>query len=466
MSLERSIPPVLRPLVRAYVLGYASSTIPRLLSLLLTHLIRKRKNNDKKKPNSLLSSAGSILLKGLDPQRFPTFCAALIGGSTLIEARDNSFPETSRIPRLARLLSSFIAAWFSLELLQSKKSDVFLGTIPYDTPNGVKHKATRYAGRTIDLTLFAVTRAVDVVVGELWSRHRIRRTVAGKWSKFEQAISSLADTAIFASSSALIMWAFIYVPERLPQSYNKWITQAAQVDQRLLVALRHLKAGTIQYGTDCYDEAAFLRNMCKDYGWPLHYADPIKSVPFPCEMVHMGRGGQSCELHALIRFVQTSILCLSTYVPLNIALVIRNPTRQSLIYAMKSSARSSAFIGAFTALYYYGVCLGRTRLGPRILGTSHPARQTLDSGICIGTGCAICGWTILLEHEGRRKDIGLWVAPRALATILPRRYALEEQWKETLAFAISTAVVFMCVGEQPKRVRGVFGKLLNQVLYQ
>ena len=87
------------------------------------------------------------------------------------------------IHRLARLLSSFIAAWFSVELLQSKKSDVFLGTIPYDTPNGIKHKATRYAGRTIDLTLFAVTRAVDVVVGELWSRHRTRRTVAGKWSK-------------------------------------------------------------------------------------------------------------------------------------------------------------------------------------------------------------------------------------------------------------------------------------------
>ena len=90
-SLESSIPPILRPLVRAYVLGYASSTIPRLLSLLLTHLIRKKKNNDKKKQSNLLSSAGSILLKGLDPQRFPTFCAALIGGSTLLEARDSAF---------------------------------------------------------------------------------------------------------------------------------------------------------------------------------------------------------------------------------------------------------------------------------------------------------------------------------------------------------------------------------------
>jgi hypothetical protein len=261
------------------------------------------------------------------------------------------------------------------------------------------------------------------------------------------------------------MWAFIYDPERLPQSYNKWITQAAAVDQRLLIALRRIKDGTIRYGTEAKGQTNFLENMCKDYGWPLAYADPTKYIPFPCEMVHMGRG-QNCEWHAVTRFVQTSILCLSTYVPLNIALVIRNPTKKSLIYAMKSSARSSAFIGAFTALYYYGVCLGRTRLGPRILGTTNPARQTLDSGVCIGTGCAICGWTILLEHEGRRKDIGLWVAPRALATILPRRYNLEDQWKETLAFAISTAVVFTCVGEQPKRVRGVFGKLLNQVLYQ
>lgn len=92
MSLERSIPPVLRPLVRAYVLGYASSTVPRLLSLLLTHLTRKRKHDKEKKRKGLFSSAGVILRTGLDFQRFPTFCAALIGGSTLLEARDNIYP--------------------------------------------------------------------------------------------------------------------------------------------------------------------------------------------------------------------------------------------------------------------------------------------------------------------------------------------------------------------------------------
>jgi hypothetical protein len=101
-----------------------------------------------------------------------------------------------------------------------------------------------------------------------------------------------------------------------------------------------------------------------------------------------------------------------------------------------------------------------------VLGTSTPVRQQIDSGICIGSGCALCGWSVLIENGGRRKELGLFVAPRALATLLPRRYLMEDQWKETLAFAMSTAVVFTCVGEKPERVRGVLGKLLLRVLNQ
>jgi hypothetical protein len=35
----------------------------------------------------------------------------------------------------------------------------------------------------MDLTLFAVTRALDVVVGDLWMRHKSRRLASNKWSK-------------------------------------------------------------------------------------------------------------------------------------------------------------------------------------------------------------------------------------------------------------------------------------------
>jgi hypothetical protein len=75
----------------------------------------------------------------------------------------------------------------------------------------------------------------------------------------------------------------------------------------------------------------------------------------------------------------------------------------------------------------------------------------------------LCGWSILLESASRRKDMALFVAPRALATLFPRRYALDKQWRETVVFAVSTAVVMTCFREQPRRVRGMMGGVLGSV---
>jgi hypothetical protein len=70
-----------------------------------------------------------------------------------------------------------------LKLLQSKHSEAFVDYIPQDTSNGRVIRPKHFAGRTMDLTLFAVTRALDVVVGELWSQRRLRRTLNEKWNK-------------------------------------------------------------------------------------------------------------------------------------------------------------------------------------------------------------------------------------------------------------------------------------------
>lgn len=84
-NLLQEIPPVLRPAFRAYILGYASSTTPRLLTLFLTYIGRKRKSvNDQQETQYILSILG-ILKGGLEFQRFPTFCAALVGGYTALE---------------------------------------------------------------------------------------------------------------------------------------------------------------------------------------------------------------------------------------------------------------------------------------------------------------------------------------------------------------------------------------------
>ncbi|ERS94980.1 hypothetical protein HMPREF1624_08692 [Sporothrix schenckii ATCC 58251] len=131
---------------------------------------------------------------------------------------------------------------------------------------------------------------------------------------------------------------------------------------------------------------------------------------------------------------------------------------------LEGMSQDYAFLGTFITLFFYGVCLARTRVGPLILGTSVAARQTIDSGLCTAVGCGLCGWSILIERASRRKDIGLFVVPRALATMLPRRYPLDKQWRETLVFAASTAVVFTAIQENPKRVRGVMGEVLKTVL--
>lgn len=91
-SLESQlrIPLLLRPLLRAYVLGYASSTGPRLISLILRHVAKNRKrviigNGEGQPQHVFLSSLLGILRGGLELQRFPTSCALLAGGSTMLQ---------------------------------------------------------------------------------------------------------------------------------------------------------------------------------------------------------------------------------------------------------------------------------------------------------------------------------------------------------------------------------------------
>ncbi|CAG8959961.1 hypothetical protein HYFRA_00012678 [Hymenoscyphus fraxineus] len=468
LRLRNNVPLSLRPVLRAYFLGYLSSTAPRVLTLLLTHLSRRNKDVEGK-DSKFLSSLLGILRGGLELQRFPTFCAALVGGATFLQARDSKSVEKDVLHieiltyhRLTRWISTFIAAWFSLSLLQTKKSDAFIDYVPEETSTGIVHRPVQFAGRTMDLTLFAVTRAIDVIVGELWAQRKIKQKASGKRLKFENLISSLADPSVFAASCALIMWAFIYTPSRLPRSYNKWIKTAAQVDQRLLLALQRTRWGEIQYGVET-GQAHLLSSMATDYNLPASYGDPVLSIPYPCELVHMGTG-KSCEYHALSRWLRSFTWAFSTYLPLNLLLALRKRSKPAFLKALFSSLRSSAFLGTFIATYYYGICLARTRLGPRLLGTTTSAYQRLDQGLCVASGCMLCGWSVLLEPSGRRKELGLFVVPRALATLFPRRYKWENRDRERMAFAVSVAVVFCAVVERPERVRGVFGRVLGGVL--
>ncbi|XHG02184.1 hypothetical protein AWENTII_005540 [Aspergillus wentii] len=477
---------VIKPILRAYALGYLSSTTPKVIASL--RRLRGHELSCKEK----LQELSRALTSAIRLNSFATFCGFLVGGSTvfpvlflrlcgLIARHLGSKPkllESRGLARFIRFVSALFSSWFSFQLLNRKpiSLDRSHNSLSQDT-TGKKNdpsesqtetklgalNAPDLAGRTMDLTLFTLTRAVDSMVCIGWSTWRHRRKSKNRWTKAEDLLPQLADAGVFAASAAVVMWAWFYQRDRLPKSYGKWIGEAAQVDSRLVEALRRARWGSWVYGKDT-GQAPLLESMCKDYGWPIEWGDPAKTIPLPCEMVHMDCG-PSCEKHAAIRFLRTFKFACATYIPLQVAFRLRGMKSMSaLTRTLTDALRSSAFLSSFVSIFYYSVCLARTRLGPKLFDRKTVTPMMWDSGLCVGAGCLMCGWSILVEKARKRQEVALFVAPRAAATVLPRLYNKKYQYRERIAFAVSAAIVFTCLQERPSVVRGVFGKIGTSVL--
>ena len=366
---------------------------------------------------------GSTLL----PLLWYRICAVIVAGFSRGDIR-----VSQQVHRSVQFVAAFLSAWFSFQLLNRNhaitRRDVRAENAssshedPSSTPVNLRAPPRpALAGRTMDLTLFTVTRAADVIACLAWSRWSRYRRSRNRWTIAESLAPGLVDAGVFATSAAIVMWAWFYLPDRLPRTYEKWIGGVAKVDSRLIEALRRVRRGVFVYGKDT-GQAPLLGSMCKDYGWPEEWGDPVKTIPIPCEMVHMGCG-PSCEKHALSRFFRTFKFACATYIPLQMVLRLRNTrTPAALVRAISEAAQSSAFLASFVALFYYSVCLARTRLGPKIFDQKTVTPNMWDSGLCVGAGCLMCGWSALAEKARKRQELALFVAPRAAATVLPRLY--------------------------------------------
>ncbi|KAJ5123885.1 uncharacterized protein N7515_007710 [Penicillium bovifimosum] len=455
---------VFKPLLRAYALGYLSSVTPKLVSY-----VRRLRNKDWTTQQKLQELA-KVLTGPFRINSFPTSCAVLVGGSTLLPIglyrlcalitaglSRIDVRVSQRLDRLIRFVATFLSGWFSFQLLNKNRiclpiEDVRAiresenqGKDPSKViANPLEHHRPELAGRTMDLTIYMVTRAVDAVACVAWSRWSRHRRAQNRWTTIESMIPGIADASVFAMSAAIVMWAWFYVPERLPRAYEKWIGEAAQVDSRLIEALRRARRGVFVYGKDT-GQAPLLESMCRDYNWPEVWGDPAKVIPIPCEMVHMGYS-TSCEKHALYRFAKAFKFACATYIPLQVVFRLRRMKSATAIRRVLTDAsRSSAFLASFVSLFYYGVCLARTRLGPKIFDAKTVTPMMWDSGLCVGMGCLMCGWSVLVEKARKRQELALFVAPRAAATVLPRLYDKKYQIRERIAFAISAAVLMTCL---------------------
>ncbi|KAJ5907410.1 hypothetical protein N7495_000092 [Penicillium taxi] len=473
---------ILKPILRAYALVYLSSITPRLVTF-----IRQLRNKDESTKEKLQRFV-QILAGPLRINSLPTFCGILVGGSTLLPVllyrictwivaglSKGNIRISQKGDRLIRFVTAFFSAWFSFQLLNRNRviaRDVSIeGALSNSedlskTPaNPLQRPQLELVGRTMDLTIFTVTRALDVASCIAWNRWYRRRKAQNRWTVIESAVPGLADAGVFAMSAAVVMWAWFYLPETLPRTYKNWIGGIANVDERLKKALVLARQGNWIYGQDT-GQGSLLGSMCKDFNMPDEWGDPARTIPIPCELVHMGHG-PSCEKHAVSRFVRTFKVACATYIPLQIVLRLRRiKTPAALIRAISEAGQSSAFLASFVALFYYSVCLARTRLGPKIFGSETVTPMMWDSGLCVGAGCLMCGWSILVEKARRRQELALFVAPRAVATVLPRLYDKKYQYRERFLFALSAAILLTCLHEKNSyMVRGVFGKIAKSNMF-
>lgn len=347
--------------------------------------------------------------------------------------------QSTNLVSMTRFAAAFCSAWLSFSIINSTSRSKRVqeeATASRETTaeeirscegslsNAIVREDRRSlqfsAGATLDLTLFVAIRSVETVIGEFWFRYQCFRKSRGKRTTFEEYFPRFLDASVFAVSSGLIMWSWIYYPARLPRGYNTWITAVAQVDHRLIKLLRKARAGEFNYGHDA-DKAPILESMCKDFNWPLRWADPSQTIPIPCDVVHSGLG-PSCYWHVAVRFSRAFKFALITYLPLQLVMKMRNPSRNALWRALVEAFRSSAFLGAFVGLFWSGVCVSRTQLGPKVFGPRIVTPIMWDRGLCIRVGCILCGWSILIEATKRRQEITFFVAPKATATLLPRDY--------------------------------------------
>lgn len=256
----------------------------------------------------------------------------------------------------------------------------------------------------VEFALHSAVRAAEQVLRE-----------AGSDGMLPPALAEHGSVLVFVAACTQIMFCWFYQPDALPRSYRTWITRMADMDSRLITALQQLRSGRVRYGK----ASPILRDYCRD-----HFLDPRRADlvhgHIPCSIVHPACG-EGCLHNCLSRAAGGMLASLLLYVPVHAAgAALRTGRTLSALSAAGAppsrlaavlldavnriaygSVRSSAFLGLFIGLVWYGVCLTRNAF-----------RSDLTLGPLFGS--FLCGWTILLEQPRRHADLAMFVLPRAL----------------------------------------------------
>ena len=407
---------VLKPSVRGFVYGYVYVVLPRLLKVI------GKARREKQLKSQLWQRIKRVLVRACHPAKFPMFVARFVAGIRLLQPLIASV-----YPSSSPFTSTFGAA-------------LILGLVNFGS---YQRHVLRFL--SLDFTLIVATRAFDTAFLQMC---------------YLVVPAAVGDGLLFVLACLFIMYAWFFEPQTLPPSYRNWITAAANMDSEIVRILKAFRDRKAEYGTPEPTHLQMMYDYCTRYGQAPERGDFVVTQPIECETVHAFKC-KSCELHALWRFQRGFLFALKVYGPLNAVMwLIR---RGLVLRAVVSTARSLAFLGAFIGLYWYAVCLTRTRLAPQLF--PNVDRRKWDVTYAPTAGAMLCGFSGFIETAARRKELALFVTPRALGTLVATDCKCRKHlMMENVCFSVLMAVLAAYLGVYPKRVRGLFGKGLARVL--
>ncbi|KAI8995634.1 hypothetical protein BD414DRAFT_410533 [Trametes punicea] len=376
-------------------------------------------------------------------------------------------------------LSNVISSTLAITLLHSRRRHAKSAWVERPSP-------------TLDLSLLLLVRAMDSVVQSAFfkpsttnerylpeAQKRERKARRLKWS-------SRLDALVFWACSARIMWCFFYEPERLPRSYNKWIMTLANLDPRLLAALRAIRTGDFSYKDGICVPPDLVSSLSQDLGYPATWGDPVLlpayggpqanqawkalGVPgrqgrggLPCEIVHGDVTGGGCIANASLRGARAFAEAIAIYLPVHVLPILLTRPRQllkvpRLVSTFLSVARSASFLSAFVSSIWFAVCFTRTLVLARLFpGISH---DFWDGPFgCTFLGSLVCGASIWIENGRRRGEMALYVLPRAIQACLPANWLKSGRssvrWAERLMFILSLSTLLTAAVHRPDTLRGL-----------
>lgn len=418
--------------LRAFVFAYLYIILPKVVSTIIKYCRRRDYV-------AILPRIWKLIRLGFKGGKFPALAGQLLLRINVMEPLFFFVLKLSGLVRNTRsnlALSTFLASFIAS-----------LTTFP----RFQKHVVRYGRHNSLDLTLLIAVRAVDTALSSALLG------VAGG------AFAPLGDGALFIISSTLIMYSWFFHPERLPPAYRNWITLAANMDDDIVNLLKMIKEKKVEYSKPGEGEV-IMERYCRRYGHDPKEGSLVTNVPLPCEVVHAFKT-PNCELHGLWRFVRGFQFAFKLYGGINLFMLLiprKNSTILSrLLHSFKSSVRSSCFLGTFIFLNWYGVCLARTRLFPKLFPSVPPERW--DDTICVATGAFLSGFSCFVDTPQRRKELALFVAPRAAGTLVSPEPTERNLRIESLVFAISMAIIVVYSRKDARKVRGIFGKGLEMV---